>query len=149
MIDAYPNGRASITDSYIGNMANLLCQYPRTVAIQCADPIRGVSTKTKFIPTVADVVEWCEPLTGDMQRTVGREDRIAEQLRDREKFERKFPPALPRDTPQVEIGADGKHAPGTILSNYSEALRLYGRPVGAFEPDRSKPYNTQTRTNQS
>jgi hypothetical protein len=88
MVDAYPNGRASITDSYLGNMANMLCQYPRLVALQCADPIRGVPTKSKFIPTIADVVEWCDPRTNDMQKTVSRDEHIEAQLRAREEWEK-------------------------------------------------------------
>jgi hypothetical protein len=60
---------------------------------------------------------------------------------------------LPADAP---AGADGRHPSGTILTNYSEAYRLYGRPVGRFEkagdkynkwgpPDRGpKPKHTET-----
>ncbi len=97
MVDAYPNGRASITDSYIGSMANLLCQYPRLIALQCTDPARGVPRKTKFIPTIADVVEWCEPLTADMHKTVAHEDAIAVQLAEREEWER-GPAERPKQT---------------------------------------------------
>ncbi len=139
MVDAYPNGRAAITDSYLGNMANLLCQYPRVVALRCADPARGVTTKTKFIPTVADVVEWCEPLTADMHRTVAREDKIAAQLRERDDFERQFPSKGAKPPPEP----DGKHPPGTTLSNYDEAFRLYGRPIGAFEDGRERVYGAR------
>lgn len=137
MVDAYPNGRASITDSYIGNMAALLCKYPRMIALRCANPISGVVTKTRFIPTVADVVEWCEPLTADMSRTVGREDAIAKQLAERAEWERQHP-RLEQATPgaNVQPDATGKHPPGTILSNYDEAVRIYGRPIGVFEDGR-------------
>jgi hypothetical protein len=111
MIDAYPNGRAAITDSYIGNMAALLCQYPRVVALLCANPIKGVATKTTFIPTVAEVVKFCEPLTADLLRSVARENRIKEQLdeRDRVEAERAQCPKQTLDELKTEMAGRGIH----------------------------------------
>ncbi len=97
MLDAMPNGRAGVPDSYIGNMAALLCTYPRVIAHGCADPIRGVITKTSFVPTVSEVVKWCDPLTADMHKTVAREDAIAVQLAEREEWER-GPAERPKQT---------------------------------------------------
>ncbi len=146
MLDANPNGRNGVSDSYIGNMAALLCTFPRLIALQCADPIKGVVTKTKFIPTVADVVQWCEPLTADMQRSVAREDRIDKQLTEREAWERAHPGVYERAEPGANLKPDaetGRHPPGTILSNYDEAVRLYGRPIGAFDDGRCNPYSSR------
>ena len=39
--------------------------------------------------------------------------------------------------------ATGKHPAGTILSNFDEAFRLYGRPIGVFEEGREHPYDTK------
>jgi hypothetical protein len=36
-------------------------------------------------------------------------------------------------------GPDGRHPPGTILSDYKAAVAIYGRPIGRFEPGREKP----------
>lgn len=36
----------------------------------------------------------------------------------------------------------GKHPAGTILANFTEAVRLYGVPKGAFDHDRWHPYGT-------
>jgi hypothetical protein len=61
MIGAYPNGGAGAGDNYIGAIAGVFCDYPRQVATECASPIHGVARNCTFLPTVADVVAWCEP----------------------------------------------------------------------------------------
>ena len=81
LIRGYPNGGANAGDGYIGALAAVLGQYPRQVALKCADPLRGVSRETKFLPTVADLVAWCEKETEPLRRDVDRENRIAEQFR--------------------------------------------------------------------
>lgn len=80
MIRGYPNGGANAGASYIGALASVLAQYPRAIAIECADPLRGVARTCKFLPTVADIVSWCEPHFEKMHSTVQREDRIKEQI---------------------------------------------------------------------
>jgi hypothetical protein len=87
LVGAYPNGQPHDPKGYIGTIARLLCQFPRRIATECADPIHGVTRKTKFLPTVAEVAEWCEPKIADMHRTTAREDRIELQLADRKNFE--------------------------------------------------------------
>lgn len=98
MLDAMPNGRAGVADSYIGNMAALLCGYPRIVALGCAHPTRGVVTKTNFIPTVSEMVKWCEPLTSDMHKSVSHEDQIGQQFRERDEHEN-----CPSDPPKQTL----------------------------------------------
>lgn len=117
MLDAMPNGRAGVADSYIGNMAALFCQYPRVIALGCAHPTKGVVTKTSFIPTVAEVVQWCEALTADMHKSVVREDRIDQQLRERDEWER-GPENPPRQT----------------LEELRAEMRARGFPMGGKAP---------------
>jgi hypothetical protein len=87
MLNAYPNARDGVRDGYMGTIAALLCQYPRGIALQCANPIQGVCRETKFLPTVADVVAWCEIRQGTMARIVDHEHRSQAQFKEREKFE--------------------------------------------------------------
>ena len=87
LISAYPTTASKVEKSYIGTMAALLCQYPRSAATKCADPLRGVARTTKFLPTVADVVAWCEQPLESMTRIVDFEDRSARQLRERREQE--------------------------------------------------------------
>lgn len=94
MIDCYPQGRAQLTDSYIGNIAALLCEYPRGVAMECIDPRRGVMRETKFLPTVADIVQWCEPRATREHTFVDRSAQAEQQIADRRKWLESFTPQV-------------------------------------------------------
>ena len=75
MVGAFPNGGTGAGKGYLGALASILVTYPRSVASQCADPIKGVSRECKFLPTIADIVSWCEKETEEMRRPVERADR--------------------------------------------------------------------------
>lgn len=130
MLNAMPNGRAGVADSYIGNMAALLCTFPRVVAQRCADPVHGVVTKTSFTPTVAEVVKFCEPLTSDMHRVVAREDAIAKQLEEREEWDRRpAPPPLdfqPPPAPQRDFQPPPYAGPQFVPYTHEQLRSLYG-----------------------
>jgi hypothetical protein len=87
MLNAYPNARDGIRDGYMGVIAALLCKYPRQVALRCADPINGVTRQSKFLPTVADCVQWLEREQLPFERAHEREGRVAQQLADRRRYE--------------------------------------------------------------
>lgn len=80
IIGAYPNGGKDAGKSYIGAIAETLASYPRQTATACADRVNGVTRECKFLPTVSDIVAWCERKTEPLWRTAEREQRIAEQL---------------------------------------------------------------------
>lgn len=94
MIRGYANsGQAG--KSYIGAMAELLMQYPRCVALACAEPFKGVATTTSFLPTTADVVKWCEKHVAPLYEEADYERRAAQQIEEREDWHgRTTPPSL-------------------------------------------------------
>jgi hypothetical protein len=59
---------------YFGALAAALRNYPRRVALAAADPVTGIPRETKFQPTVADVIAWCERESGWMRRAVERQN---------------------------------------------------------------------------
>lgn len=77
LLKAFPNGSPPDPKGYIGALAAILREYPRQVALRCADPIKGVSRETKFMPTVADLVAYCERETEAMRKPVDVEDHYA------------------------------------------------------------------------
>ena len=87
IIERYPNGGANAGDSYIGALAAMLASYPRQVAMRCADPVRGIVRTCKFLPTVADVVAFCEREVTPLYDEAKRERLIAAQLAERERSE--------------------------------------------------------------
>ena len=87
IIGCYPNGGAGAGDSYIGALAATLGSYPKQVAMRCADPVRGVTLECKFLPTVADIVQWCEKHTEPLRHQHERNRRVEQQFKDRTNFE--------------------------------------------------------------
>jgi len=85
MISGYPQAKDA-PKSYIGAVADLLTRYPRAVALQCADRFDGVPRETKFLPTPAEIIAYCERKVRPLYEDAEREDRIAKQLAERERW---------------------------------------------------------------
>jgi hypothetical protein len=77
LLQGFPNGGANAGKGYIGALAAALAEYPRMVATKCCHPVHGVARETKFLPTVADIIGFCERETDEMRRPIDREDRDA------------------------------------------------------------------------
>lgn len=74
MLRGYANGGQQASDSYIGALAEVLCTYPRCVAARAGDLVHGVPRETKFLPTPADVIAWCERESAELRGVVARDD---------------------------------------------------------------------------
>jgi len=88
ILDCYPNGGRDATRGYIGALASVLAQYPRCVTFFAGDPHKGVPRETRFLPTPADVIAWCEREVADLRGIVDRDDYhrdIREKMKGREK----------------------------------------------------------------
>jgi hypothetical protein len=85
LIGHYPHSQ-NVGDSYIGALAATFGAYPKSIVAQCVAPARGVAAECKFLPTLADVVAWCEKRTDGLRIQVERDVRIERQLADREQF---------------------------------------------------------------
>jgi hypothetical protein len=123
MIRGYAN-RGQADRAYIGAIAELLMHYPRQVAVACVDPFHGVVRDTKFMPTPADVIGWCEKATAPMHGEAAREDRIEKQLREREEWQAQRKSAPPAAKVQLTYQQ---------FLDHCEATNQKPRPVGAFE----------------
>ena len=86
IIGHYPHSQ-NVGDSYIGALAANLGRFPKSIALQCTDAAEGVAKECKFLPTVADVVTWCDKRTGPLRVQVDRAERVVKQLADRAEFE--------------------------------------------------------------
>jgi hypothetical protein len=86
MIRGYPNSKDA-PKSYIGALSELLMKYPRVVAMACADPFQGVARETRFLPTPADVIGFCEKRVAPLYADADREARETRQLNDRDDWQ--------------------------------------------------------------
>lgn len=73
-------------DGYLATLADLLMRYPMQVAVRACDPVHGIPRETRFLPTPADIVGWCERETKPLYEESAREDRINQQLRARDEW---------------------------------------------------------------
>lgn len=64
-----------VGQDYVGALAVVLTDYPRSIVQRCCDPRQGVARETKFMPTVADLVTWCDRAVAPLLAIVQREDR--------------------------------------------------------------------------
>ena len=86
IVDRYPNGGKNCGKSYIGALAATLADYPMQVAVKCAG-LKGVTAECQFLPTVADVVAWCEKRTEPLRQQHERDRRVEQQFKDRAQFQ--------------------------------------------------------------
>jgi hypothetical protein len=103
---------------FITAIITIMAHYPIAVVEEVVDPFHGLPSKLQFPPTPFDVRCAC--------------DAVAERLA---RIARSGPPFEPRKqiggfvSPDPAPGPNGVHQPGTILSNFSEATKLYGKPL--------------------
>lgn len=113
IVDCYPNGGTSASRGYIGALAATLASYPRQVALRCADHHMGIVRECKFLPTVADIVAWCERETAPLWNSADREKRIERQIAERN------PP---------EISPEQREKIGSGLRELADSLRAKACP---------------------
>lgn len=115
VLGCYPKRLTDGTgDGYLGALAAVLCSYPKQVAQRCSDPILGITRECKFLPTVADIVAWCERNTAPLWNSADREARIERQLADRAQ-------------PQVSSAQRERIAAG--LNELAESMRAGMQPT--------------------
>jgi hypothetical protein len=85
IIASYPTANKT-GDGYIGALAATLCFYPASVARQSSDIRQGIMRFCKFLPTVADLVGYCEGFTEPLRRQVDVEMRRVQQFKERDEF---------------------------------------------------------------
>ena len=104
----YRKDEAHDPEMYAAAIAAILGDYPQQVVDRVTDPRTGIASESKWLPSVAEVREFCDD-------TVKRMHRLAQPVHKR------------NSEPQPRV----KTAPG---QSYVEMFEKYGRPIGAFEP---------------
>jgi len=69
---------------YAAAVAAVLSRYPPFVTDYVADPRVGIASRSKFLPSVAEICEACEIRAGEHQQSIERERRIRKQFAERE-----------------------------------------------------------------
>ncbi len=122
MLGCYRKGDANDPDTYVAAIAAVLAMYEPEIIREATDPRTGIQSTEKFtafMPNAGEVRTFCADLAARNERL----DRYRQLPPPEPRVRRPIPPD-PAPDPKT-----GKHPPGTILSNFDEAFRIYGRPV--------------------
>ena len=77
LLGCYRKGDAADPDTYAAAIAAVLSEYPPEIIRRATDPRIGIASKSKWLPTVAHVKEFCESEFAPVRRQQER-DRLAE-----------------------------------------------------------------------
>jgi hypothetical protein len=80
LFGCYRASEANDPEMFMIAAAAMLAQYPQPVAEKVCDPIRGLASKSKFLPAIAEIREACE-LEMTWLDAVERREREREQTR--------------------------------------------------------------------
>jgi hypothetical protein len=129
LLGSCPPKEGGDPEIFITAIVSILMHYPVAVCEEVVDPFFGLPAKLKFPPTPYDVRQACDAIAGHRHR-------IAQPRLGRMTISRQAPPPDPAPDPVT-----GRHPPGTILTNFDEATRLYGKPLERGTPpqQREKP----------
>ena len=119
-------------------IVGILLRYPIEVAREICNPFTGLAAKQQFMPSPYDVRTAAEELMRPLREKQYRKQATDKQLAEREEHYGREQIGNGCQFDPEPDPVTGKHPPGTILSNYDEAVRIYGRPIGWGEPNHSK-----------
>jgi len=68
IIASYPSGKPANERGYLGAISSVLAEYPRQVVARCSSPLQGIVRECKFLPSVAELVAWCEREKAGLER---------------------------------------------------------------------------------
>jgi hypothetical protein len=138
----FPTRPGVDSQAFATAIIGIFLRYPLDIVEHCCDPFTGLPSKQNTTPTPYDVRCFCEEQMRPRRYIDEYNARSKVQLRERMEREREMRASAQPRPADPAPGPDGKHPPGTILSNYAEAVKIYGRPIGVFEEGRTRPYDT-------
>jgi hypothetical protein len=78
LLGAYRKGECEDPEIFVRSVASIFAAYPREVVMRVTDPLDGIQTKIKWLPSVAEVKEACEKLMQPVYDRI-RDERIRDQ----------------------------------------------------------------------
>ena len=102
MVERYPQYARDAGKSYLGALAEILGKYPRQIALRCA-LIDGITAQCKFLPTVADIVAWCERGCKPLYDQFERETRARQQYEESEREKKLEQERKIEDRPRLTV----------------------------------------------
>ena len=148
IVTSYPNTDGKVSETYLGAIASILQDYPASIARQCAT--KGIVLTCKFLPTVADIVLYCDRFSAPLYKQTEYLMRVEKQFKEREEFVERQKKRLSiqelkekygdwQNNWQPIPGAEDKYKPPKVdptkpkPGSYFDMVAKHGRPIGPFE----------------
>ena len=110
LFGCYRKDEAHDPDIYAAAVSSVLSDYPKNIIDTASDPRTGIASTQKFLPSVAEVKEFCDAL-GERKERLKRYSEL---------------PAFRKSDPTpIAKTPDGQ--------SFEEMFAKHGRPVGVFE----------------
>jgi hypothetical protein len=124
LFGCYPAGSANDPEMFITAASAMLASYPEIIVERVCDPIRGLPSKNKFLPAIAEIREACE-------REMIWHDAVERRERDRRHTAEVLAPAPPAT-------ADSRARVRALAADLLAELNARGAPRKIdFKPPRS------------
>jgi len=136
IVTSYPNTDGKVSESYLGAIASILQDYPASVARRCAT--KGIVLVCKFLPTVADIVAYCEGFTEPLRRQTDILLRRQAQFKERDEFIKRETQERPKRLSIKQLKGkygdwSNDHKLPPKPGSFDDMLAKHGRPIGPFE----------------
>ena len=91
LLGCYRSGDANDPDVYIAAVVRVLSGYPLDVVQRAIDPLTGIPSRMKWLPTIPEIRTQCEEIHGIQRRIKEYEERSKQQLQERAARETSLP----------------------------------------------------------
>lgn len=151
ILACYPHAQPNDPEIYIAALIGVFARYPLPVVASVSDPVAGLASKSKFLPSVAEVTSACDAADLPRQRKLIEHQRAIESRGRDEEFKQRPGKTFERCMEELRaaglLSGDGaivakRFEPGTVIGarDFEAAVKAHGRPFGAFEVGRNLPY---------
>jgi hypothetical protein len=89
LLGCYPAGKPADPQVYVAAVTAVLANYPNEIVRRVTDPVSGLPSRCKFLPTIAELTEACGELMRPYRQELEDAKRLAKQdaeRADREKY---------------------------------------------------------------
>lgn len=86
LLGCYPNGKPGDPQVYVAAVTAVLARYPNAIVQQITDPVGGLPSQCKFLPTIAELTEALNKAMGPLWSEYREAERTAKQTAERNRI---------------------------------------------------------------
>lgn len=122
LLGCYRTGEANDPEVYVSSVIRILCDYPIEIVWMAIDPVHGIPSRRKWLPTAYELKSELEELYGPRRRMIEREASIRKQLEERKEWESRKPDPEVVERVRNEMAAAGMPIMGDRIATKPKGL---------------------------